>query len=205
MALTEEQRKRMEENRKRALERKKKKQMEQEKSEKIARASGEGPSIFEEGGFVAGQSSEVELQNKRRKVDGGLENVEESEGKGSASGNVSKQSAIPCSGTAIGSAADGDDDESLEEFELSASQYVSQTEAQRAYCVPKGTLEVCAYIEKDNPHKKGWTKMKLYHRSEVRRRARKRYGGKDGLIREREKRRRKRSEKDLEESKDLFG
>jgi hypothetical protein len=45
--------------------------------------------------------------------------------------------------------------------------------------------------------------MKLYSRAEVRRRARKRYGGKTGLILEREKRKKKKYEKELKEVKEM--
>merc|ERR1712086_558221 len=98
-------------------------------------------------------------------------------------------------------AIDGDDESSLEDFEHNASTHISQAEAKRSYCVPPGTLAVCAYIERENPHQRGWAKMKLYSRSDVRRRARKRFGGKGGLVEEREK---KRFEKDMEEMKDVF-
>ncbi|KAL3790368.1 hypothetical protein HJC23_002754 [Cyclotella cryptica] len=103
------------------------------------------------------------------------------------------------------SAHDSDgDDESLEDFEHNASEYITQTEAQRMYCVPLGTLAVCSYIKRDNPHKKGWSDMKLYLRSEVRRRARTRFGGKDGLIQERARRKENSLNKDLEDMKDVF-
>ena len=92
-----------------------------------------------------------------------------------------------------------DDESSLEDFEVNASQYVSQTELQRVYLLPKGTIDVMSFIERDNPHKRGWNKMKLYSRSDARRRARKRFGGKDGLIAERENRKRKKFENELKE------
>ena len=173
MALTEEQRKRIEENRKRALEIRKKKETEKKESTISS-------SVFDEGGFVQ--------DNKKRKIeDSGYKKVEDI-----------KQSTT--------NTTDNDSDtESLEHFELNASQYISQTDAQRLYCVPKGTLDVCTFIEKDNPHNKGFAKMKLYLRKDVRKRSHKRFGGKQGLILEREKRRKKRSAKDLEESKNIFG
>jgi len=173
MALTEEQRKRIEAHRKRALEIRKKKE-----AEKIEENT--SSSVFDEGGFVQ--------ENKKRKIE---------DNGGKKSTPQTKQST---------NTTDNDSDtESHEDFELNASQYISQTDAQRLYCVPKGTLDVCAYIEKDNPHNKGFAKMKLYFRKEVRKRAHKRFGGKQGLILEREKRRKKRSAKDLEESKNIFG
>jgi len=92
----------------------------------------------------------------------------------------------------------------LEEFEMNASNLVSKKEAKEMYCLPEGTLAVCSFVEKDNPRNRGWTKMKLYDRSEIRARARKRHGGLEGLIAERESRVMKRFEKDLEKTKDIF-
>ena len=91
----------------------------------------------------------------------------------------------------------------LEEFEMGASPYVTKKEAMKMYCLPEGTLAVCAYIEKDNPRQSKWSKMKLYHRNEIRRRARSRFGGLEGLINERKTRERKRFERDFEKE-DIF-
>jgi len=181
MALTEEQRKRIEENRKRALIRKKKGA---EKKESTISSS-----VFDEGGFVQ--------ENKKRKI----EDIEAVGGRKIGDSGYKKEEGIKQSA----SNNSDSDTESHEDFEINASQYISQTDAQRLYCVPKGTLDVCTYVEKDNPHNKGFSKMKLYVRSEVRKRSHKRFGGKQGLILEREKRRKKRSAKDLEESKNIFG
>lgn len=92
----------------------------------------------------------------------------------------------------------------LEDFEINASSLLTKKEAMSLYCLPEGTLEVCEFVEKDNPLKKGWTSMKLFSRSEIRQRARKRFGGLDGLIEERKKRELKRLQRDLEQTKDLF-
>ena len=206
MALTEEQRKRMEENRKRALEIKRKKQLEREQKGKIL-VEGNNPSVFEAGGFVGGSSETVESQSKKRRLNDALPD-DNAEGKGGNVKEITGRKSEPNNGdynqTTEDSKHDNDDESSIEEFEQNASPYVSQTEAQRTYCLPQGTLAVCSYIEKDNPHKRGWNKMKLYNRSEVRRRARKRCGGKEGLIQEREKRKKKRFEKDVEDMKDVF-
>lgn len=106
-----------------------------------------------------------------------------------------------------GTENDGDGDEKdveFEDFEVGASEHVSKREAKETYCLPEGTLAVCEVKERDNPHQKKWNPMKLYKRVEVRRRARERYGGLEGLVAEREKRMRKRFEKDLEVTKDIF-
>mmetsp|Transcript_12660 Transcript_12660/g.27730 ORF Transcript_12660/g.27730 Transcript_12660/m.27730 type:complete len:193 (-) Transcript_12660:648-1226(-) len=191
MALTEEQKKRIEENRKRALEIRQKKQVEQERAALLGGRYDEGT-----GGFIANPSNEAGgVQRKERSVfDGGHGSI----GDGNRIQTAAKR--IENDG---GSGVE-EDEESLEDFEHEATAYISQTEAQREYCVPLGTLQVCSFIEKDNPHKRGWSKMKLYSRSEIRRRARKRFGGKEGLIREREKRKEKRLAKDLDGVKDAF-
>jgi hypothetical protein len=91
-----------------------------------------------------------------------------------------------------------------EKFEMGASEFVTKKEAMKMYCLPEGTLAVCAFSEKANPHHKGWTPMKLFNRSEIRRRARERFGGIEGLIAERQMREDKRFQKDLERTKDVF-
>ena len=212
MALTEEQRNRMEENRIRALQIKRTRELEREQRERNNRllaTEGNTSNISQDGGFVLTQQN-METQGGGRSALGNdsSDHSMKQSGKRSIDG---KEAAIPTRDTCntIGKYTVNDDDEdddesSLEEFEHSASPYITQTEAQRSYCLPMGTLAVCSYIEKDNPHKRGWSKMKLYDRKEVRRRARQRFGGKAGLIQERESRKRKRLEKDLEEMKDVF-
>jgi len=92
----------------------------------------------------------------------------------------------------------------LEEFEIDASPYVTKHDAMKMYCLPEGTMAVCTYEEKNNPRQPKWNKMKLYHRSEIRRRARERFGGLEGLIEERNKRDFKRFEKDFDGANDIF-
>jgi hypothetical protein len=100
--------------------------------------------------------------------------------------------------------SEGEDTAVPEEFEMGASEFVTKKEAMKMYCLPEGTLAVCAFTEKQNPHHKGWTPMKLFNRAEIRRRARKRFGGIEGLIAERQEREDKRFQKDLERTKDIF-
>lgn len=92
----------------------------------------------------------------------------------------------------------------LEDFEVDASSYVTAAEAMKKYCLPQGTLDVCEYIEKDNPRNAKFSKMKLYLRSEIRRRARDRFGGLEGLQEERRKREMKRFQKDFEDVNNVF-
>ena len=91
-----------------------------------------------------------------------------------------------------------------EDWEVGLSEWVSKKEAVSKYCLPEGTLAVCEVSTKDNPHHKGWAPMKLYKRSELRERAYKRFGGKEGLIEERMKREQKRLSKDLKAADNLF-
>jgi XPA protein C-terminus len=97
-----------------------------------------------------------------------------------------------------------DEEIDLEDFEIDSSKLVSQREAKQVYCLPEGTLAVCSYVEKTNPRGKGFKPMKLYDRAEIRRRARERFGGLDGLIAERDRRAEERFRKDLEKNKNLF-
>lgn len=97
-----------------------------------------------------------------------------------------------------------EDQAELEDFEVNASPYVSKKEAMQRYCLPEGTLAVCSFVEKENPHRKGWTPMKLYDRSDIRRRARERFGGLEGLVEERKRRAENRFRKDLEATRDIF-
>lgn len=92
-----------------------------------------------------------------------------------------------------------EEEEELEDFEINAAPHVTKTEAMKVYCLPEGTLSVCNYIEKDNPKHGKWSKMKLYNRKDIRKRARQRFGGLDGLVKEREKRERKRFERDWDD------
>lgn len=187
MALTDEQKKRIEENRKRALEIRQQKQAETEIQESNTTAI----TANNRGGFFVSELEELGQHKKRKTTDNeGVSNRSTLEIK-QTNNNISRNE-------------EQEDEESLEDFEISASEYITKSDAQRLYCLPLGTLAVCSHIERENPHKKGWSNMKLYSRSEVRRRARKRFGGKKGLIQEREKRKEKRLEKDLEETKDVF-
>jgi len=98
-----------------------------------------------------------------------------------------------------------DDDLPLEDFEIGASEFVTQTEAQKVYLLPMGTLRVCRYVEKENPRNRQFQPMKLYHRAEIRRRARDRWGGIPGLQRERTRRQDEQFERDLRKTKNIFG
>mmetsp|Transcript_6019 Transcript_6019/g.10977 ORF Transcript_6019/g.10977 Transcript_6019/m.10977 type:complete len:168 (-) Transcript_6019:26-529(-) len=97
-----------------------------------------------------------------------------------------------------------EEDVVLEDFEVGASPFVSKREAVHLYCLPEGTLAVCTFVERENPRNKAWAPLKLFKRSEIRRRARERYGGFEGLIEERRKRAERRFKKDLKAAEDIF-
>jgi XPA protein C-terminus len=78
--------------------------------------------------------------------------------------------------------------------------FVSKKEAMQTYCLPEGTLAVCSFVEKENPRNKKWAPLKLYNRAEIRRRARERFGGLEGLVKE-QQRRVESSHKEMETSK----
>ena len=58
--------------------------------------------------------------------------------------------------------------------------------------------------EKQNPRNPLFRPMKLYKRSEIRYRAHKRFGGLEGLVEERNKRRKRKLERDMEEARNIF-
>lgn len=94
--------------------------------------------------------------------------------------------------------------EPLEDFEEGASEWVTKTEAMNIYCLPEGSIAVCSYEEKKNPRNPAFKPMKLYKRSEIRYRAHKRHGGLEGLINERNKRRKRKLDKEMEAARDIF-
>ena len=95
-------------------------------------------------------------------------------------------------------------DAPLEDFEEGASEWVTKKEAMTVYCLPEGTMAICSYEEKQNPRNPLFRPMKLYKRSEIRYRARKRFGGLEGLVEERNKRRKRKLERDMEEARNIF-
>ncbi len=175
MALTDEQRERIRKNRERAMEIRRRKLQEAEAKAKAEEAK--------KGAVGTNTCTNTKLSNQSKE-----ENATKSE-------------------TNSGCKYDEKEEETemeLEDFEIDASPYVTKQEAMKNYCLPAGTLEVCDFIEKDNPRQAKWSKMKLYHRSEIRRRARERWGGLEKLQEERRRREHKRSEKDMEEGYRVF-
>lgn len=90
---------------------------------------------------------------------------------------------------------------------------ITKTEAKEVYCLPEGTLAVCAYEEKiptkynkfnKNNNKKKNCVMKLYSKREIEQRSYQRWGGLEGLLKERQRRAQKQLLKDLEDTKDIF-
>ena len=175
MVLTEEQKERIRKNRERALEIQKRRREELEAKNK---------------GAVSSQSQlDVSDGSPRKKM------ALDEKGKGSDGGEH---------GGVVGGEEVPEEEMELEEFEVGASKHVTKKEAMKMYLIPEGTLTVCKFEEKPNPHNKKFQPMKLYDRAEIRRLSRERFGGLQGLIEERKRRQDKRFQKDLEETKDLF-
>jgi XPA protein C-terminus len=146
----------------------------------------------------------LELRAKRMKGDEGSKRTEDSAGNGLSNQESPMKRQKMKDDEVVSASNDNEIEVKLEPFEEGASEYVTKQEAMKMYCLPAGTLEVCSSIEKPNPRNKAWSSMKLYHRSEIRRRAHLRYGGLDGLVAERQKRQEDRFQKDMENAKDLF-
>lgn len=176
MVLTEEQKERIRKNRERALE------IQKRRREELA-AAATGAAAKEALSPAEGkpESSEAGPPHKKILLDEGKEDKSNPE-----AGDTNEEAL------------------ELEDFEVGASKYVTKKEAMKMYLLPEGTLNVCSFVEKPNPHHKGWQPMKLYDRAQVRRLARERFGGLEGLVEERRKRQEKRFQKDLDETKKLF-
>lgn len=174
-------------NKERALEIQKRRREEQEKKEAAVLSDAGGARGKKRGGELNGEGTP-----KRAKV---AEVVVDEQQLSGSSG---------VEGTKVPPSEEDEEDEDLEAFEEGAGDLVTKKEAKKMYCLPEGTLQVCAVVEKDNPRNSQWTKMKLYSRSELRRRARKRHGGKEGLIAERRNREDERFRNDIAKTKDIF-
>jgi len=181
MVLTEEQRERIRRNKERALqiqkERKQKQQNENKKEERHTHYNNNNKR----------RSSSPTTNNNNDNVIHHQKEVEKSEKKQKKIADSQNNPSLP-----------------LEDFEVGASQYVTKKEATTVYCLPEGSIAVCTYEEKVNPHNSKFKPMKLYKRDEVRYYAHKRYGGLNGLIKERNKRRQRKLEKDMNDAKDIF-
>lgn len=174
MVLTEEQRERMRKSRERALQIQKERREEKEKKERDRNEDSE-------------KSIENEKPSKKQKTT-----------------DSSTKTTSQVSNCTVTEDHQYRSDAPLEDFEEGASEWISKTEAMTMYCLPEGTMAVCSYEEKQNPRNPLFKPMKLYKRSEIRYRAHKRHGGLDGLVKERNKRRQRKLEKDLEEARDIF-
>ncbi|CAN0453858.1 unnamed protein product, partial [Discosporangium mesarthrocarpum] len=65
---------------------------------------------------------------------------------------------------------------------------ITKKEAIGTFLLPEGTIAVLPYIERENPHHASWTKMKLFLKKHVLEYSHKRWGGVEGLERERKRR-----------------
>jgi DNA-repair protein complementing XP-A cells len=177
MALTEEQQERMRTNKERALEIRRRKEEEAEAKQQQQ----------QEGVADTNNTTQIRSSNNTNNI-----KISTNEPKSVIKIQIKNDKQEP------------DDNVELEEFEIDASPYVTKNDAMKLYCLPTGTLEVCEFVEKDNPRNQKFSRMKLYDRNEIRRRARERFGGLDGLKEERGNRERKRFERDFEDVNNIF-
>lgn len=185
MALTEEQRERIRKNRERALQLQKQRRENQQAEQQQQRQN---------------INNEDSSNNKRKLTSNCLEGEEKNPKR---QNNLQKQrQQQQKKQKTIDNLAD--DDSPIEAFEEGASEWVTKKEAMSAYCLPEGTLAVCECKEQENPHHKSWAPMKLYRRSELRRRAHARFGGLEGLAAERNLRSERKFMKDFGGAKNVF-
>jgi XPA protein C-terminus len=187
MTLTEEQKERIRQNRERALEIQRQRKKELEKS------------------HVNNDTNSPITPQKRQLLDRNHDGGGSSPCKRERSADTKPPT--PTTTTTSGGTSQTQDvreADDLEPFEEGASEYVTKAEAKKMYCLPEGTLAVCKVVEKDNPRHKGWSKMKLYYRTELRQRAHKRFDGREGLAAERKRREDERFYKDLQKTKNIF-
>ena len=198
--LTEEQEERIRRNRERALEIRRRKQ--KEKEEAAAAATLQQSIISKTSKSSSGHSNVNPYAETSKSTEGSTSICKDYPDEITTSQNYHSTTSLPKNDTTANKSQD--EDIELEDFEIDASPYVTKQQAMKQYCLPPGTLAVCSYIEKDNPRQSKWSKMKLYDRSEIRRRARERFGGLEGLIDERNKREKKRFERDYQSAHDVF-
>lgn len=147
-------------------------------------------------------------EERRKRIQGTPDRIVEvvkiDTGKDKSSGDSSTKTKELVTGGEKDGVPTEEEDIELEDFEMGASQFVSKKEASKMYCLPEGTLAICSFVEKSNPKSSRFSAMKLFYRTEIRRRARERYGGLDGLREERAKREKKRFERDFKCAEDIF-
>ncbi|KAL3935008.1 MAG: hypothetical protein SGBAC_009389 [Bacillariaceae sp.] len=177
MTLTEEQKERIKQNRERAL------RIKKERMERLAK-----------------EKEEVE-DKKRKSSQGEGKTLQQQQ---PATTNTVSPTKKQKKSEAVAKKQEGEAVELLEEFEVGASEWITKTEAMKVYCVPQGTLAVCQVEERPNPHRASWKPMKLFRRSEVRQFARKRFGGLEGLVEERNSRKQKQLERDMAKARQIF-
>ena len=196
MGLTPEQQERIRLNRERAykIQQEKKRKQEEEQQKQQQQQTQEGEESYIDKRVTAAATSTMDGKECR--------SVHNITSPPLAGGEANKRQKVL---NGNGKEEDDDDDDSiLEEFEINASDYVTKNDAKNIYCLPDGTLAICDYIEKDNPHNNKFKPMKLYVRKEIRKRARKRYGGLIGLQEERRKRQLRKYENDIQKTKNIF-
>lgn len=193
MVLTEEQIERIRKNRERAL------QIQKERREKQEREQGKTRKNTNNGND---ENNPLKKQKTTKSNDSALLSSS------SSSIPTTTPRSNPVSKTSSASEDNNGNEyhssEPLEESEEGASEWVTKTEAMNMYCLPEGSMAVCSFEERENPRNPLFKPMKLYRRSEIRYRAHKRHGGLEGLVKERNRRRKRKLDKDMEAAMDIF-
>jgi DNA-repair protein complementing XP-A cells len=200
MTLTEEQRERIRKNRERALQIQRERKLQQQQQQESA--SG-GDEVKKRAAAVATTLTTTTTNDGRSSLSTTEWNRSQKKARRETPAQSSSDS-DPKNHDRGDQENDDQNDDDLEPFEEGGSEWVTRREAMDVYCLPAGTLAVCYVEERDNPHNRLWKPMKLYRRTEVRRRARHRYGGREGLIEERTRRQQRKLTRDLEAAKDIF-
>lgn len=193
MVLTEEQRERIRKNRERALQIQKERREKQEQEKQETKNNNN---------HVDNDRDKNKQPSKKQKTTNKSDTTRTASSITTATTTTSRPTSF--SAPSVSEDNEFHSSEPLEEFEEGASEWVTKTEAMNMYCLPEGSMAVCSYEEKPNPRNPSFKPMKLYRRSEIRYRAHKRHGGLEGLVKERNKRRQRKLDKDLEAARDIF-
>eukprot|EP00536_Pseudo-nitzschia_multiseries_P003709 jgi/Psemu1/302126/fgenesh1_kg.58_\ len=195
MVLTEEQRERIRKNRERALQIQKERREKQEQEKQETKNNNN---------HVDNDRDKNKQPSKKQKTTNKSDTTRTASSITTATTTTTTSRPTSFSAPSVSEDNEFHSSEPLEEFEEGASEWVTKTEAMNMYCLPEGSMAVCSYEEKPNPRNPSFKPMKLYRRSEIRYRAHKRHGGLEGLVKERNKRRQRKLDKDLEAARDIF-
>ena len=82
--------------------------------------------------------------------------------------------------------------------------FINKTEAIATHMITEDSLHSLKFILKDNPHRKGWTQMKLYLRKQIKELQMERFGSEENFEREKKRRKELKFEKELKSTQTLL-